>query len=55
MKVQAMKENQVVAIYRNMLERGQIGQKPHKNATKFDEKCVQMTIWDYMTPENKEK
>lgn len=49
-KVQAMKDNQVIAIYKhmqhdNVFERAK---KARKKKEKMKEQGIQMTIWDFM-------
>ena len=55
-KVQAMKDNQVIAIYKHM-QRDNVferAKKARKKKEKMKEQGVQMTIWDFMMNDDTE-
>ena len=51
MRVMAMGDRQVVAIYRDMQNKNRIGKKPRENAVKLKDDGVQLNIWDFLKDE----
>lgn len=54
LRVQAMDDRQVVAIYRSMKEEGRLGKNREGFRTKPDDNSQQITIWDILKEQNKE-
>ena len=54
LRVMAMGEKQVIAIYKDMLKRGYLDKKPSENAINMSEEGVQMNIWDYLSSNDDE-
>ena len=52
LRVMAMGDRQVVAIYKDMKNKNRIGKKPRENAVKLkDDGGVQLNIWDFLKEE----
>ena len=54
LKVMGMSDRQVIAIYYDMRRKNRLGNKPHKKVVKFEEKCVQLNMWDILNEQQGE-
>lgn len=54
LRVQAMDDRQVVAIYKSMKEEGRLDSSKEGSRTKLKDNSQQMTIWDILNEKSKE-
>ena len=54
LRVQAMDDRQVVAIYKSMKEEGRLDSSKEGSRTKLKDNSQQITIWDILNEKSKE-